>query len=47
MDPQDAALLLTIQIHTRPEQSHTGAVARVVAIILDGLGPRSEGRSQG
>jgi AcrR family transcriptional regulator len=37
VDPQDVALLMTVQIYTRPEQSHADAVARVLAIILDGL----------
>lgn len=40
IDPQDVALLLTVQIYTRPEQSHADAVARVVAIVLDGLRAR-------
>jgi hypothetical protein len=37
VDPQDVALLMTVQIYTRPEQSHADAVARVLPIILDGL----------
>lgn len=40
VDPQDVALLMTVQIYTRPEQSHADAAARVVAIILDGLRAR-------
>lgn len=37
VDPQDVALLMTVQVYTRPGQPHADAVARVVALILDGL----------
>lgn len=37
VDQQDVALLMTVQVYTRPEQSHADAVARVAALILDGL----------
>lgn len=47
VDPQDVALLMTVQIYTRPQQSHTDAVARVVAIILRGLRARSAGPARG
>jgi hypothetical protein len=34
---RDVALLMTVQIYTCPEQSHASGIARVAAIILDGL----------
>lgn len=40
VDAQDVALLMTVQIYTRPQQSRDDALDRVVAIILDGLRAR-------
>lgn len=36
-EPRDVALLMTVQVYARPEQSHADAVARVVTIIVSGL----------
>ncbi len=36
-EPQDVALLMTVQVYTRPERSHADALARVITIILGGL----------
>jgi AcrR family transcriptional regulator len=42
-EPQDVALLMTVQVYIRPGQSHADAVARVLAIILIGLRAHQEG----
>lgn len=39
-EPQDVALLMTIQVYVRPEQSPAEAVARVLAVILEGMRAR-------
>jgi AcrR family transcriptional regulator len=37
VEPRDVALLMTVQVYARPEQSHPDALARVITIILSGL----------
>ena len=37
VDARDIALMVTVQIYTRPEEPHADAVARIATIMLDGL----------
>jgi AcrR family transcriptional regulator len=36
-EPRDVALLMTVQVYARPEQTHADTLARVITVILNGL----------
>ncbi|WP_327144784.1 TetR/AcrR family transcriptional regulator [Nocardia sp. NBC_01327] len=38
--PEDIALLMTVQVYTRGDESYTDAVDRVMRIMIDGLRPQ-------
>ncbi|MEV6768103.1 helix-turn-helix domain-containing protein [Nocardia sp. NPDC051030] len=44
LTPEDIGHLMTLQIYTRAAESHSSAINRVLAIVLDGLRPQANSR---